>query len=114
MTASINIIHILAIAPLFFYIGSQRDKTPEWLLNSLAPLGAFILLYHAYRAYGKMQNGKSAWVNWIHILLVAPLLIWIGVYKNECPRSCFEILMMLGFAVLGYHGYYLISESLAA
>jgi len=39
------------------------------------------------------------------------LLIYIGYYKDKTQRLYFEILLMLGFASIGYHGYYLIQSS---
>lgn len=111
MTASISAVHLLAIVPLFLYVGIQREKTPTVILQSLALLGAIILAYHAYRIYTKMQEGRNPWVNWIHVLLIAPLLLWIGYFQKETPRLCFELLLMLAFSAAGYHAYYLIRES---
>jgi hypothetical protein len=54
--------------------------------------------------------GKSAWVNYIHIFLVGPLLIYIGHTGKHTERKYYEMLLMLGFASIGYHGYYLFAE----
>jgi hypothetical protein len=54
-----------------------------------------------------MKQGKGYWVNLIHILLVGPLLVYIGYNREKTARLYFELLMMLGFAAIGYHGYYL-------
>jgi hypothetical protein len=35
------------------------------------------------------------------------LLIYIGYNGDKTARKFFEILLMLGFASIGYHGYYL-------
>jgi hypothetical protein len=55
-----------------------------------------------------MKADKPYWVNLIHILLVGPLLVYIGYNRENTSRRYFEMLMMLGFASIGYHGYYMI------
>jgi len=103
-------LHSLAIGPFFVYVGIQRENTPEPIFTVLGILGLVILFYHSYLAYTKLKEGKSAWVNWIHILLVAPLLLILGYLKKDASRRYFEMLMLLGFAAIGYHGLYLIRE----
>ena len=53
-----------------------------------------------------IQN-KSPWVNYLHIFIVGPLLVKIGYDGDKTSRKYFELLLMLGFAAIGYHGYYL-------
>lgn len=110
----IYIFHVLVIAPLFLYIGLVRNAIPDILFTILGVLAIVIFLYHGYQAYKKLSEGKSAWVNWIHLLLVVPLLAILARYKKEASRRYFEMLMLLGFASLGYHGLYLIRESILA
>lgn len=104
---SLHIFHIIFVGGLFLYIGLIQTSTPNLLLTSLLPLGILIMLYHIYRAYSKLTENKSLWVNLIHILLVAPLLIYIGYNGTKTARLYYELLLMLGFAAIGYHGYYL-------
>ncbi len=110
----IYIFHILFVAPLFLYIGLVRNGIPDILFTVLGIMAAVILLYHGFQAYKKLSEGKSAWINWIHILLVVPLLGILARYKKEASRRYFEMLLLLGFASLGYHGLYLIRESMLA
>lgn len=42
-------------------------------------------------------------VNLIHIFLVAPLLIYIGYQQELTPTLLYQVLMVLGVLVLGYH-----------
>jgi hypothetical protein len=44
------------------------------------------------------------------MLLVAPLLLWIGYYGKENTRAVFEMLLMLAFTALGYNLYSLVLE----
>jgi hypothetical protein len=98
------------VVPLFLYVGIKRDESPSYLFMGLGAMAAGIFMYHAYRAYTKLVAGSSAWVNWIHILLVVPLLAVIAMQRKNTSRKYFELLMMLGFAAAGYHGYYLVSD----
>ena len=65
------------------------------------------MLYHIFKVYNYIKQGKGYWVNLIHILLVGPLLIYIGYNGEKTARLYYELLLMLGFASIGYHGYYL-------
>jgi NADH:ubiquinone oxidoreductase subunit K len=61
--------------------------------------------------YTKWIKGSSGlWVNLIHILLVAPVLFIIGYYGKATTRAFFEIILLLGFAALGYNVYNLYIE----
>ena len=73
----------------------------------LLSLGLIIIFYHSFKLYSYMMQGKGYWVSLIHILLVGPLLVFIGYNSEKTPRLYFELLMMLGFAAIGYHGFYL-------
>ena len=78
----------------------------------LLGVGIIIILYHAFKVYIKMKKGKGYWVNLIHILLVGPILLYIGHNGDKTARSYFEMLLMLGFASIGYHGYYLVLNNI--
>jgi hypothetical protein len=102
----IHLFHILFVGMLFFYVGIGKNSIPKFMFPGLLGLGAIIVLYHIYKASIK----KNAWVNYIHIFLVGPLLMWIGWNGADTPRKYFELLLMLAFAVVGYHGYYMVTE----
>ena len=106
----IHIFHILLVGPLFLYVGIKRETIPKLMFPFLLVLGAFITLYHIYLAYNKLKQGQSAWVNYIHFLIIGPLLVYIGYQGLETSRKFFEILLLLGMATIGYHGYYLIEQ----
>jgi hypothetical protein len=103
----VHLFHIIIVGGLFLYVGMNRENIPKSLFNVLFYLGIFIILYHLYKAYGYLKIDKGIWVNLIHIFIVGPLLIYIGYNGEKTTRKFFEILLMLGFASIGYHGYYL-------
>jgi hypothetical protein len=98
------IIHILFVVPLFLFVGFKRAATPPWLYMAMFVIGAVILVYHGFKLVMRLKtNSGYAWVNMLHILTVAPLLLYIGYHKKETPRFAYEILLMLAFAAAGYH-----------
>jgi Na+-transporting methylmalonyl-CoA/oxaloacetate decarboxylase beta subunit len=102
----VGLFHVLVVAVLFLYVGIRKTDIPLFIFPLLLGLGAVIIPYHIYKASIK----KSGWVNYIHIFLVGPLLMYIGYNGVETERKFFELLLMLGFAALGYHGYYILDE----
>ena len=101
----VHLFHILLVGSLFLYVGTHRTSIPETMYPFLLGLGVVIIFYHIFKAYNYMKQGKGYWVNLIHILLVGPLLVYIGYNRQKTARL--YLLLMLGFAAIGYHGYYL-------
>jgi energy-coupling factor transporter transmembrane protein EcfT len=103
---ALALFHLLVAGPFLIYVGLQGNALPDAVFMILGGLAAVIFLYHGYRAYTKISEGKSAWINWIHLLFVAPLFAYIAYTKKETPRRFFELALMGGFAAVGYHGFY--------
>lgn len=98
------LIHLVFVVPLFLFIGISRAATPHWLYQAVFVIGCVILAYHSYRLVVRLQSRSSAaWVNALHVAVIAPLLIYIGYHQKETPRSAYELLLMLAFAAGGYH-----------
>ena len=106
----VHLFHLLIVGALFLYVGIQKEKIAKFMFPVLIGVGAVVILYHLYKIYVsfKKGKGKSYWVNLIHVLLVGPLLLYIGINNKKTSRKYFELLLMLGFAAIGYHGYYLV------
>ena len=103
----VHLFHIIIVGGLFLYVGIYRTNIPKTMFPVLLGLGLVIILYHMFKVYTYIKQGKGYWVNLIHILLVGPLLLYIGFNGEKTARLYFELLLMLGFASIGYHGYYL-------
>ena len=99
----VSVGHALAIAPALIYIGLAREKLSQSAFMGVGAVGIGIFFYHAYKFYSRTDY-ESGWINLIHILLVAPLLMVIGFYGKQTSRRFFEMLLMVGFSALGYHG----------
>ena len=104
----VHLFHILIIGSLFLYVGIERTNIPTFMFPLLLGLGVIVILYHIFKVYTYMKLGKGYWVNLIHILLVGPVLVYIGYNGEKTQRLYFELLLMLGFAAIGYHGYYML------
>ena len=104
-----SIFHLLIVVPFFLFVGFYRASTPQWLYNATFVIGALILVYHGFKLVARVLSESGyAWVNAIHVLLIAPLLLYIGYHKRDTPRFAYELLLMLGFAAGGYHLFSLV------
>ena len=106
----VHLFHIIIVGGLFLYVGINREKISKVLFRILLGVGFLIIFYHIYKTYTYIKAGKGYWVNLLHIFVVGPLLLYIGYYGEKTARLYFELLMMLGFASIGYHGYYLLNN----
>ena len=102
----IHLAHIFIFSGLLAFIGIKQEKMPKFIYPVILSTGALVIVYHIYKSLFK----KDAWINYIHIFILGPLLVYIGLYKEETPKKAFEISLMLAFASLGYHAYYLIND----
>lgn len=100
----IAVFHIIAVVPFFLFVGFQRAATPEWVYNALFGLGLVVLAYHGANSVVRLvANSPGAWINLIHVLIVAPIMLYIGYNGKKTPRPAYEMLLMLAFGALGYH-----------
>jgi hypothetical protein len=107
----LSIIHLVLVVPLFLYVGFTRAETPRWLYLGLLTIGLVILVYHGFKLLVRLKNRSGySWVNALHVLTVAPILLFIGYHKKDTPRAAYELLLMLGFAAGGYHLFSIIKQ----
>jgi hypothetical protein len=105
----LSLFHIFIVFPLLMYIAVFRGFVPLWVYQGVLCLGVVLLVYHLYRLVTKWKaHSVTVWINAVHVLFVAPLLIYIGKNAYDTPRWAFEILAMGAFATLGYNLYGLI------
>ena len=105
----LSLFHLLIVLPVLLFAAMNRANTPDWLYTTLLVVGCFIALFHGYKFVSRYASGSSyAWVNAIHVALIAPLLIVIGSQKRETPRMYYELLLLTAFAGVGYHLFSLV------
>ena len=105
----IGLLHLAIIVPFVLYVGFNRAATPEWMYSILFGTGILIMVYHGYKAAIRiMAASPVVWVNLIHVLLIGPLLLWIGYYAKRTERPAYDMLLISAFGALGYHLYKLV------
>lgn len=106
----VHLFHIILVGGLFLYVSLKNATMPKFMFPFLELLGIFIIIYHSYKSYTYSLLNKSFNVNLFHIFIVAPLLIYIGYKHPEPNKFAYQLLLMLAFSVIGYHGYYMILD----
>jgi len=108
---AVHLFHILVIAPFFLYVAVVRGQISPWIFSVLTGLGIVLLVYHGYKSVLKWKaQSPSLWVNLIHVLAVAPLMIFIGAKGYDTPRWAFELLAIMAFGAFGYHLYGIVMD----
>jgi len=91
------LIHII-FGIILTYIGYKKEISIN-VYKGLLMLGILVLLYHSYLLVKKINNkiySSYNMVNLLHILIVAPLLIYIGYLQNEANVYSLDFLFILG------------------
>ena len=66
------------------------------------------MLYHGVRLFQRYGRSTLVWVNALHVLLIGPLLCYMGWYGRDTPRWAYEVILILGFGAGGYHLFQLV------
>jgi uncharacterized membrane protein len=102
----IAVLHVALIAPFLLWVGFNRAATPDWVYSFMVGMGLLVLIYHAYKAVGRwFAKSPVLWINLIHVLFVAPLILWIGYYGKKTERPAYDMLLIVAFGAFGYHLY---------
>jgi hypothetical protein len=105
----LSLFHLIIIVPFFLYVGIYRASTHPWVYKALLGMGGILLLFHGFKFVSRLSiQSNYAYINAIHALLFAPLLIYIGWHQQDTPRAAYEVLLMITFAALGYHMFSLV------
>lgn len=106
MSSIINIFHIFIVVPLLYALYFYREKLPQWVCYVLMTVSVVGFLYHSDLLFRLPENKQYMnWVYLIHMVLINPLLFYIGYNCRETKRKYFEMILVLMFAALGYHSY---------
>jgi hypothetical protein len=102
-------IHVVLLAPFLLWVGFNRAATPDWAYSVLFGFGLLVMVYHGYKAIIRMSASSPAiWINIIHVLIVGPLLLWIGYHQKATERPAYDMLLIAAFGALGFHLYRMI------
>ena len=106
MSAYINLLHILIIVPLLYILYNNRENIPKIVCKAIMGISVIGFIYHFILLKTLPDNKKYMdWVYLTHLLIVFPLLFYIGYNCTDTKRKYFEMLLLIIFAALGYHTY---------
>jgi uncharacterized membrane protein len=92
------------VGGLFLYLGIRKNAAPSWLYTALIFLGIAIIIAHGLKL---LKNAHSL-VSWFHVLIVAPLVIYIGRTGPHAPQLAYRFITAAGVLAIGDHAYWLI------
>ncbi len=107
----ISLIHVFLIVPFLLYCVSKGNSMSVYLKYALQIFGAYVILFHGYRILtNSFTFSVIRIINWIHLVIIGPLLIYIGYTAPNVGAKYYDSLAILAYAALIYHGYYLVKS----
>ena len=97
---AINLFHIFIVAYLLYYISVQKSAAHPVFYQLLGALGAFVIVYHAFR----MRMRGFNYINLFHMLVVGPLFLYIGMNNGLVAPEFYNLAFYLAIGVVAYHG----------
>ena len=96
----ISLFHIFIVAPLLIYVGVKQNLSHTFY-QFLYYLGIGIILLHLFKSIKKLP--RVAYINYLHVLLFGPLLVYVGYHERNTPWFVYDIIEFLGVLALFYH-----------
>ena len=100
----VHLFHIIFVGGLFLYLGIRKNAAPSWIYPALIFLGIAIIIAHGLKL---LKNAHSL-ISWFHVLIVAPLVIYIGRTGPHAPQLAYQFITAAGVLAIGDHAYWLI------
>jgi hypothetical protein len=99
----VHLFHILFVGGLFLYLGIRQNAAPAWLYPALLFLGIAIIIAHGL----KLIKNRYSLISWFHVLIVAPLVLYIGRTGPHAPQLAYRFIFAAGILAIGDHAYWL-------
>ena len=99
----VHLFHIIFVGGLFLYLGVRKNAAPSWMYPALVFLGASIIIAHGL----KLLKNRYSLISWFHVLIVAPLVIYIGLTGPHAPQLAYQFIIAAGVLAIGDHAYWL-------
>jgi hypothetical protein len=96
----ISLFHIFIVAPLLIYVGVKQNLSHTFY-QFLYYLGISIILFHLFKSLKKIP--RIAYINYLHVLLFGPLLVYIGYNERNTPLIMYDMVEFIGVLALFYH-----------
>ena len=103
MDFQINLMHVLIIGPLLFYIGSKKKENTNniyYMILTLILLLPFMVRFPSLNFKSSRDYNRT-----IHLILFTSVEYYIFKKKNDLPNYVFDILKYSGLAVITIHLY---------
>ena len=110
---SLSLIHVFLTIPLLFLIYAYIKSLQPWQCKTLLAFSILLILYFGLKTWQSVTDNaerRRLWVYLIHVVIILPVLLVISIQCQETSRKYFEMLLMIAFAGLGYHGYQLFQK----
>ena len=96
------IYHGFIIGPLLIYIGGKKKKANKNVNKLFILLSILAIIYHTEIIYRKRLTNSL--INFIHIFIMAPLLLYIGIKEDKTDDE-YNFIMILGLVITFYFLY---------
>ena len=103
----IHMSHILLFVPILCYVAYYNKKSGKAAFSILLVLSIFTAGYHAIRLLAiihKNPSIKTLSIYLTHLLVISPLLFYIGIKKEKANIYSFYALYALAALALLFHG----------
>lgn len=100
----ISLFHVFLVGPGLIYTGKTiaNGNNNNILFNILNVLGIILLLSHSQKLYKK--GISVGWIYALHAFIFSPIMIYIGIMKENSHYSFLYLLQMIGYSAIGMHG----------
>lgn len=102
--ATINLFHILVVAPILLYLGYYKNKSNNIIYYLLGAI-SLIIPTMIFKTKNLLILNYRNLIRITHLLLWLPLFVYISLYKNLIPIGLYPIITLLGISVLTVHTY---------
>ena len=100
----VHLFHIFFVGGLFLYMGIHKNSAPSWIYYVLLFLGIGVISAHGF----KLIKNRYSLVSWFHVLIVAPLVLYIGYTGAHAPQVAYQLILGAGILAIADHAYWLI------
>lgn len=106
----VKLLHILFTGPLLIYVGLMKPPY-DWVYWMLFILGLYVLVEFGKWVLTTKWTEHHIW-GAVHMLLLAPLLLYVGWMKTATPNTVYSLMLAVGIAAFGYHFLRLVQKNL--
>ena len=103
--------HIILFVPILLYVAYYKGKSGQAAFGSLVALAVLTAGYHAMHLLSIIHKDPSSLllaIYLVHLVVISPLLAYIGIMKGRTSSFVFNSLYGLAALAVVYHGTQLI------